>query len=469
MWRAVETMGNEVASLLTFIVMVRLLAPEVFGVVAIATAVIAIIQIPVVNGLAEALIQRPTLAPAEVRAAFAANLGLGVLLVGLAAAIAWPLAIALDRPGFPLVFLALAPVMLLHALSLPMHAMLRRRLDFRAIALRTLLANVFSAAAGIGLALGGAGVWALIGAQWVAQLSGFVILLIVCDHRPWRMRWDREALAALTPVALPVALSGLSSESVRRLDSVLLALFVDDRTVGIYFMISRIIRSVQMVTQHSIGEVGLAVFSRLQGDPVRFRSALRRAWRLTTFACLFCFGLTAVLAPALVPTVFGAVWAEAVQPLQVVAFFATTGALVQMIANVLVASGAAAQASRLSIGIALVQLCAIAVAAPYGLVPLAFSVGLSQLIVLVPVLRLIDRRFGPMSGQLLRDVSPLLLLLPVMAAAAHWWRDDGTLLHGGLAGAGFALLMLLLGAFVLREDLRLFGRTRIGAAGARGE
>ncbi len=458
MWRVVETASNEVVSLLTFVVMVRLLTPDMFGIVAVATSVVAILQVPVVNGLAESLIQRAELTDTEVRAAFAGNLLLAVLLVVVAVLIAWPLAMVLGRPEFPTIFLALAPTMLLHGVNLPMHAMLRRRLEFRAIAMRTLASVSISAVVGIGLALRGAGVWSLVAAQWVALIVGFVILAAASEHRPWQMRWNRDALSRLLPVARPVTISNLSSEAVRRLDSVLLALFAGNHEVGLYFMISRIIRSVQLITQHSIGEVGLAVFSRLQGDRQRFNNTLRRAWRVTTFLAMLCFGLTAAVAPWLVPHVFGPEWVDAVRPLQWLALFATGGTLVGLMGHILVAGGAARQASRLAIAVAALQLVAIAIAAPYGLTVLALAVGISQLLVVYPTLRIVDRRFGALSGRLIGDIVPLVLLFCGLAALGLTIDDDGSLLHGSVAAAAFGISMIALGWIVLREDLRTLGR-----------
>ena len=458
-WRVVEAGGNEIVALLSFVVMARILAPDDFGAVAIATALVLVLQILLFTGLPDAMIQRPELDRQTIDTAMASSLALGAFLLLVAVILAWPVSFALARPAFPQVFLALAPTLLFNAVSMPLHALLRRQMDYRAIALRTLVANGVSVVVGIALGLAGAGFWSLVAIQWVQVLLGMILLIYFTGERPWRLSWHRASLASLLPVARPVMVGGFCGEVGRRLDLVVVAYFADNHQVGLYFLITRLLRAVQAVTQHSSSELGLVMFSRLQDDPAMFQSGLRRAWRLATFGCLLGFGALAAVAPGVVPLVFGVDWVQAVPPLQIFALFATAGALTMTLSSILVAAGHAALASRLSIATAFILVLVAAVAARYGLVVLAIAMGCAQVVLLGPFLMAIQARVAPMSGRLLLDILPLLLAFAGLAWMGTVYPPVyGSLTEAALALTIFVIGMGVVGAFVLIEEIQMFAR-----------
>ncbi len=104
-WRTLETAGSEGLSFLMFVVMARLLMPEDFGLVALASSIVMSLQCLLQFGLPEALIQREKLSHETIKAAMSASLMLGLALLALAWALAWPLAWVLDRDEFPPIFL----------------------------------------------------------------------------------------------------------------------------------------------------------------------------------------------------------------------------------------------------------------------------------------------------------------------------------------------------------------------------
>lgn len=453
-WRAIETAGSEGLSFAVFVVLARLLVPEDFGLVALASSIVLSLQCLLQFGLPESLIQRERLDERTVRAALAASALLGLGLFALAWLIAWPLAWLLGRPDFPTVFLPLAAVLLLQGLSFPLHALLRRELALKAIALRTLTATTAGGLLAAVLAAQGFGYWALVAQQLTVAAVGLAMLVRACPTRPWHMRADRAALAPLWAVARPVMAGQFATQAARRLDAVVLGLFLGNHDIGIYFLVTRVIQAGQMVTQFSIGEITLAVLARLQHDRARLLDGVRRAMRITGFVCLLAFGALALLSPWIVPAVFGPAMGAAAEPLRVLALFATAGALISTVVHALISVGAATRASWLAVGASLVQLAAIFVAARYGMDALVVAIGLAQLAMVPVALHLLAHTLAIPRERLLADQ---LAILSVFALA--WWAG----LAGGAGGAGmlislattasFTLAMLAGGAWLFRRDL----------------
>jgi O-antigen/teichoic acid export membrane protein len=461
-WRATETAGTELVAFGVFTVLAHLLAPEDFGAVALAGSILTMLQGLLYHGLTEALIQRPSVSDAHHRVALAANLGFAALLVGLGLLAAWPLGYLFGRPEFPYVFSALVPSLLLRGLSSPMLAALRRDMDFRSIAIRTLLGVVVGGGIAVLMAHRGAGYWALVAQQWSVEVVGFVVLANASPSKPWRLRWHAASLRELLPVALPVMGAQFLSNAARRLDTVALGVFMPNRVVGIYFMVYRLVFAAQMVTQHGLSEVAMVVLSSINTDPERYRKGLLRALRLMTFLCASGFGALAVAGPWLVPLLFGAAWQPATEPLRILAALSTGGAVVSIAGVILVASGHAAAFSRLAIGTAFLQLVAVGISARWGLVAVAWAAGLAQCAAVIPALMLLARHYQLTSFSLIKELLPIGLTFGVSLAAAFQlatlpdpWiaRAAGSAAFVGIMGLGALVLLRRERIRVLRESL----------------
>lgn len=198
-WRVVEIAGGEGLTFVFTLVMARLLGPEDFGLVAIATVTVTLALLVVRFGLAEAIIQHPRASMCHLHTALWANLGLGLgagLVVALAAP---PIAALAGKPRLAPILWALAPVCLVQAVTYVCVGLLRRRLDYRGLALRAVLATALSYLVGIALAVAGAGPWALVAVQLVNALVSVVIVLTASGYRPRavsaeprRVNWPRS-------------------------------------------------------------------------------------------------------------------------------------------------------------------------------------------------------------------------------------------------------------------------------------
>lgn len=453
LWRAIETAGTELVAFIVFTTLARLLLPGDFGAVALATSIMTVLQGLVYYGFTEALIQKPDVTEAHHRTVLAGNFALSSTLVMVGMLGAWPLGWALGRPEFPVIFVALLPSLLLRGFNSPMLAALRRELDFRSIALRTLLGVVVGGAIAVVLARSGAGHWALVVQQWSAEIVGFSVLAATSPVKPWKLRWNTAAFRELMPVALPVMGAAVLAVAARRLDTLALGLYLPNAAVGIYFMVYRLVFAAQMVTQHGLSEVAMVVLSSLNQDPERYRRALLYALRLMAFICACAFGLLAVAGPWLVPWVFGDSWLGATEPLRVLSALSLGGAIVSISGVTLVASGFATAYSRLAVGSAIVQLLAVAIAARWGLMAVAWGIGIAQCLSVIPAISMLSRYYQLSHWSLWAELAPILGLFGAGLGLSHWVRSlDAAYYPQPLAALSFCAVMGLGGLVLLRRE-----------------
>lgn len=175
-WSVIQKWGRTAVWSLSLIILSRLLAPEAFGLVALATAFIAFIEIFLDMGFGAAIVQRTDLEPGHLDTAFWISVSIGTLLTFVTIAASGLLAGLFDEPRLAPVLSWLSIGFVLIGLSAIQRAILQRNLAFKNLAGRSLTATVVSGIVGISMAFAGYGVWSLVSQNLARSLAGVVVL-----------------------------------------------------------------------------------------------------------------------------------------------------------------------------------------------------------------------------------------------------------------------------------------------------
>ena len=437
LWRFLEAAGGEIVSLVVFMAMARLLAPESFGVVALAGVIISLAQTVLQQGLGNAVIQGASLGAKRLATAFWLNLGLGFLLMATTLGLALPLAALFGNPELAGVLAALTLVLPIGAVSAAYQAKLVRRLAFKAIALRALAASSVGGIVGLTIAAGGGGVWALVGLQLSSMATGLAVLVLA---DPWQPRFvvDAAEARALVRFAMPLVGTHVAKFAGKKLDIAILGLFATATSIGYYFLATRLIFALGLATHYTLFSLTLPVLSRLQTQPAAFRTAAARTLWLTVAFCLPAGIGLALIAEPLVGVVFGETWTPSVPPLQILAALSIFYALGLISGQILVAAGKPGLFLRLTIANTALFLILVALAAPHGLAAVALAGGLANALMVPAYLVVLKRSLGLEIAGMLREQLPLWAAAAVMTGsvlAAEMWLLDGLGLSVQLGGA----------------------------------
>lgn len=221
-WSVAEKIGTMLLQAGVSIVVLRLLMPDDFGVIAVLTAFAAFAVAIVDSGFSQTLIRRPDPAPHDYRAVFffniAASLGAYLLLTALAPAVAS----YYDMP----VIVRIAPVFFLllpvNALCVIQHTIFTRQFRFALLSKITFVSSLVSGLFAVGLAAAGCGVWALV-AQRVSQMAVRALLLWCLSE--WRPRGGGRIFAPLRSMA-PYSFSLLASDLISAVYNKIPQLFI---------------------------------------------------------------------------------------------------------------------------------------------------------------------------------------------------------------------------------------------------
>ncbi len=417
-WRVIEVAGTEVLAFASFVLLARLLTPDDFGVVSQASLFILTVQLVLQQGFPEALVQMEKVEDAHFETSIWANIALGVAAALLLATAAPWLASLLSEPALALVLVGLAPTLVLLAANRIYLAKLRRTFRFREFMLLNVFATLAGALGATVLALNGYGLWSLIAQQWLYALTGLIAGYACTGWLPGlRLRTDH--MRAMWAFSSMTVLEAMSAFCARRLDLLILAWYWSAREIGFYFLANRLLFSAGMLTYYSVSHLALPFLSRLQGDAVGFRNAIYRTMQLVSLACMPTFAGLALVAPIMIPLLFGDEWTSSVQPFQVLAALSPFYAMTLTYGQIMIAAGHARDAMILS-GVTMVLfLVAVSLAAPYGITHAAAAGGLANLLILpIYVIRLRDR-FGIDLMRCLQEQLPCLTATISMIAVVQ--------------------------------------------------
>jgi O-antigen/teichoic acid export membrane protein len=309
-WALIESGGLSVLSLAVLLVVARLAGPGELGAFAIALGIVQILAMVVEMLLHDAIIQRPQLTPDHLHTAFWACLGLGAGFSTACWLAAGPIGQVFESEQVA----ALLPII---GLSLVMSgagcvpiAVLRREVNFRPLALRSLCGRLCGAIIAVVMAAAHYGVWSLV-AQHLIQV--FVSTLLVWPASPWRpafsFSWARlRELFSFGVLSVGTRLVWTGSG---RLFTLLVGNYLGVTAVGYLNIAQRVVDTLFDLLAGGAHNLALPIFSRRQEDKPSMVRAYKQATEFATIATQPLFGGLAVCASPIIAVLLGDTWLPA--------------------------------------------------------------------------------------------------------------------------------------------------------------
>jgi O-antigen/teichoic acid export membrane protein len=325
-------------SILASLVIARLLAPSDYGVFAMTVFVNELAQLLINFGMGAALVQRDQLEEKALSTTFWFQAGVGVLAgLGMVAAGPW-IADYFKQPVVRWLMVTCALNVLVSAVSVIPHALLTHRLEMREVAVGTFAGSVVGALVAVQMSFLGFGVWAL-------AMQPLVGTIATTGYLFWRVRWLPRMIFAREEASQLLGFSGyllgssILSHITKNLQSLILGPALGVAALGLMTMAQTVVWLPLAQISQTMVKATFPVFSKLQNDPPRARSALYRASAaigLLSFPLLAGIG---VLAGDLMSVVFGSRWGESGPLVAVLATMAMVKSATTLSDTVLMSTG----------------------------------------------------------------------------------------------------------------------------------
>jgi lipopolysaccharide exporter len=336
-WFTLARLVTELLVLASMVVLARLIPPSAFGVFALVVIVQELALAVPSEGVGSAIVQRRNVEREHLQGGLALSLLVGAGL----AAMALLCAVVLVRPLFgdeaAWLFALTTPWFLLGAILALPTAVLRRRLDFRRLSLLDLAHSVVRSGSSIVFA-------AVLGLDASALVLGGLVGICVVVPLALALapvplpRWRRQAVRDLLPYGGPAALACVAWAGFRNGDYAIVGARLGLTQAGIYWRGFQLGVEYQRKISAVMVQVAFPVLART-GNPEEMFALRRRMARLMTVAVFPLLALLVVLAPVVVPWLFGPAWEPAVLPTQILAGAGAATVVIDAVGSVLMAAG----------------------------------------------------------------------------------------------------------------------------------
>lgn len=318
-WKTAQSAMTLGMTFVIQIVLARLLTPDDFGIIAIATTFMTLANTIIETSFSSAVVQRENLDQSLLSSIFWANLLLSFAVYAILFLIApWvadfyqePLLVPILRvQGLRIVFSGLYSIQ---------QSLMNRKMRFKEMFFCGLAGTIAQAVIGFGMAYAGAGVWALVYSTLVSYfVTGGVMIVLES--------WKPDLFFSLSQ-----AKSALSFSSKLLVVRVFRKVFYYIRILAIgrvcstdvlgYFNKGFQFPSTAMtVVDGSLTSVAFSSLSRMQTDKEKMTAALRQYVRVSMFLCTPLMVGMAMVAKPLVIVVLTDKWLDCVPFMQIICF-----------------------------------------------------------------------------------------------------------------------------------------------------
>jgi O-antigen/teichoic acid export membrane protein len=444
-WQGLQHFGVKAIYVIRIPILARLLAPDDFGLMAIAFVAVGAMMQFTDFGLVPALVQRADTDERHYHAAWSIGLLRALVVTATVFAAAPLVAGFFSEPRAAGIIRLLAFRPMLQAVASIRTADLTRNLEFRGLAVLNLTDAVTNAVVSIALAPL-IGVWALVAGALASPTVYAALSYVIAPYRP-ALAIQRSATGSLVRFGRWVFITGV----VAFLGNAALQAVISRRLgtveLGLYFLATRIAFLPSEVSSELVGGVAFPLYSRLQSDSDRAQRTFRGILIGMAVVLLPIVGLLIALAPVLVDGLLGPRWQGTAPVIQVLA--AASGLSLFANAAVPIFKGIGQPwrmaALRTVQSVVLVAL-AWDFAGRFGVVGAAAAWMPATVAALVIAVAMMVRRFPGV----LRGLPFLLLLILLTSSAgaaaaygvAHVTQGAAGFFLGGVVGGGLAAVTL---------------------------
>ncbi|MBV6422438.1 MAG: Teichuronic acid biosynthesis protein TuaB [Steroidobacteraceae bacterium] len=318
-WASIAKLTGQLASWASTLVVMRLLNPEAYGLMALVSVVISVLGNIAELGIGAAVVQARDIGRDDlgkisglillVNGALFATLVLGAPLVSL----------AYGEPELTALIQVAALQLPISAIATIQQALAQRELDFKWLAWVELSTILATAAVTLLLAWFGFGVWALVlGTVANAIVRAAVVLQRGFVWPSFRLRGVGQYLR----VGGAVTIGRVLWQVIYQTDVLIGGHRLGAGPIGVYSVSLQLATLPLQKIMMTLNQIALPAVARLQDEPERLRRRMIDATRLLTVLSVpALWGLSAV-APELVHVILGPKWSEAVLPIQFIALVA---------------------------------------------------------------------------------------------------------------------------------------------------
>ena len=456
-WVTFEKVTQQILWLVLFIVLAPILGPRPYGLFSIVMVFVGLCELILLEGAIEALVVVEDLDHLHTTTANLTNAGVALALAVAISAVAPLIAAVFHDEEIKFLIWTLAPLPVLSSLSATPIAVLRRSMQYRQLAIRSILGLLIGGSIGIALALAGAGVWALAIQVLTQRIAEFIIAWIAAPVR-MGFRWSHVHFRELSPVGMNVFGGLIMNFAGGQVPRLIIGYMLGPTELGLFTLATRFLEMVIQTTVLPPTGVGRIELRAAKPGSVEFQRTFAKMTQNVSLLSFPLFLGGAAVTPDIFRLWLNENWLPGVVPMQ----FMLLSGIPLVLFYCIDAAFFAANQSRLYMRTAVAQTATISATvlctAPFGLDVTCLSLAVRPWVLLpiflmllrhschLPIFRIL---LSPLYSLIGATIMGALLTLPILHPA--WLNEMSNFIL--LVSGGVVLYFIFLNVF-LRDQFR---------------
>lgn len=406
----------------------RLLSPNDYGLMAMATVVIGFVALVSEMGFGSAIVQSKDIDTYQQRRLFGAALVVNSTVAVLLAATAPAIAIFFAEPRLEMLIRLLCIQLPLAALTTIPESIARRNMAFKSLSVIEMACSLSSAAITCGAAFAGWEVWALATGQAAVAILRPTFLISKFGILP--PAFGYKGLESLISFGSTLTINRIVWYFFSQADTLIAGKLLGKEALGPYAVAASLAAMPLEKISSIANQVIFSTFSRLQNQNEKISEATIRTVELT---CLISFPLSwglATTAQDFVPLLLGEKWMAAILPLQILAVITPLRIVSSLTSTIAIGTGM----PRLDLLNTLTSVVLMIPAFLFGAIYFGIEGLACAWLIVYPIsfgitLKRVSTRLGVAAKSVLAAMFPTFLSGVIMVIATQAFRNIATLPH----------------------------------------
>lgn len=419
LWTLLQNVGGQGISFITFIILARLLTPEIFGLTGMLAIFIELSMLLQNAGFTRALIQKKDTDEEDFSSVFWINLAVSLLLYCALFFTAPFIADFYDQDVLIDLLRVLSLIFVINSFSLIQEARLTKDMKFKNLTIIKIPSTIVGGVVGIVLALLDFGVWSLIFMQLTTSFGTAIQLWIYSRWKPMFV-FNKSKVKSLFSYGGKLMLSSLINRIFVNAYLVIIGKYFPVSFVGYYNISSKLVRLPSQAVTSALNTVTFSAFSTIQDETHRLKTNIRKVVQQVLFWLCPTFTLAAFLAEPMFGFLLTEKWLPAVPFFQLLCLIGILYPLNVYSLNIINVKGRSDLTLKLTFNMKICSIIGIIIGLQFGI----YGIIISQLIV-GGLSYLVDAYFA---GKLiayslieqLKDIAPIVGMSIVAASVAYF-------------------------------------------------
>ncbi len=417
-WTATSTVIITILQFVQLAVLARLLSPEAFGLMAMIMVVLGLAQAFADMGISNAIIYRQDTTREQLSSLYWLNILAGVIVFVLVLA-STPLVVKFyGEPRLTELIQWAALIFLITPLGQQFQILLQKGLQFQILSIIEVTSISIGTLVAIGTAVMGQGVFSIIWGQLGGTLAK-ALMLVAVGWKRWLpgLRFKYGDIQGY----LGFGLYQMGEKSVNyfigRIDQLLIGVLGGAQALGYYNLAFNLVIQPISKINPIITRVSFPLFAKIQSDNEQLKHGYLSVLRFLSMVNFPLLLGLAVVAPILLPLVFGEQWLPAVLLVQILSFVALLRSNSNPVGSLLLAKGRADLGFKWNAMLLITQIPGIFLGAHFGGV-LGVALALLTLQIIYSIFSypvLIGTLLGPCLKEYIMNIAPAFGLSLLMA------------------------------------------------------